>query len=1239
MKKIIILLSLFMFILFGCEPIFPPQIKMTLEVEHLTDELIVAPSIFVTNPRAGFHSFDKDEYVLLSIDYDSGYDIKSWIIYDSDDNFIGEFDNEYNLKMDGNYRAIADIVCNSDDVCIGDYNCVNQKCVLDIIENCISTDGGKNYFEKGITSNNSVTKMDYCISPNVLVEYYCEEDKVVSELVYCTGFEGRCLNGACVSYDEFCEAQEMTQLQIFSDSNMVLSVLDKGEITQIPFNSNLISSVSSNEGLLFDAGGEIIYNSLNEDLSFHTSPNNKYIIVYDVPSLADYYSDFLLKLDVSENINFNQYGEPIQSSSYNNLLNIYNENKNSLLSQIDQINNEVLKFVESSNLLDSFNVVFSGALVEASFEDIMKIRNQPFVKEIYPDLEVQVLLHDSISQIDADIVHGFVDSEGNYLRGQGVTIAILDTGIDHNHPDLGGCLGDNCKVIESIDFTNTIHNGIGIDDHGHGTHVAATAAGNGSLIGVAPDASLISYKVLDSRGRGSTSSIISAIERAMDPNQDGFFDDHIDIISLSLGNRDGFSNNPMSLAIDSAVNVGVIAVIAAGNEGRRGYQTIGSPGTSRRAITVAAVDKNNLLASFSSKGPTSDYVMKPDVSAPGVDICAAQWNNWLDNLHCFDSDEHIAISGTSMSTPHVSGLAALLLQNKPYLSPEEIKSILMQSSKNEGHELNELYELEYGAGIIDSLNAIDMDVVVTPSHFELANKDEEFISKEAVVSNYGDSPRLLVFKELNAINSNQFTDPNINFAPVTTLCLEPGETETVELDFEFGVVELETKGFTIGRVLVKEYDCSSSNHELIKERDIVFSNRNLYDLEININLKNPEFFQFGRLFIFDDYGSEVINFETDSFNIGLLSLENVLIGYRSQYYYPDTGTFTAVQGFFDLEEDLVFNIDEALAQKLSYELPDSIENTVAYEKTFILNKNDYSLGWTAFIPTLCPQFLQDFVSFYSIGTYDFIEGVQIRGPPSRYVFNSNTTYILYSNNLQDNTVVFDSDFTEYHFTYDKEILDTLLHKMIGGFGPLRPGAQGGAFWSTTFDNIVGEGVFEKTVYLHNYFGGLFTGASTYSRSEEDYDNWAKKRMYSQSFFSSDGLDDLNFFKNVSFDPSLELFHNYHDNFEIIHVLMESESESLFDENFKNINFRIFYEDGHFFTYLIEGPSQTYAGEEAFPLMLICDSRYRSQSIPQISCETGTYYVTQYFDEFDNRLSPAQGEFCWTGENWFEGACT
>ncbi|MEK6871399.1 MAG: S8 family serine peptidase, partial [Nanoarchaeota archaeon] len=339
---------------------------------------------------------------------------------------------------------------------------------------------------------------------------------------------------------------------------------------------------------------------------------------------------------------------------------------------------------------------------DISTEEAERIKKIKGVKSVSPNYEVEATLMDSVPLIGADKVWQ-LDTDGNNcvvsgkecLTGKGIKIGIIDTGVDYTHADLGGCFGNNCKVAWGYDFVNKDSDPM--DDHGHGTHVAATAGGKGVLQGVAPDATIYAYKVLSAGGSGSFSNVIAAIERSVDPDQDKDFSDHLDVISLSLGAYCGKyppecgPDDSVSRAIDNAVSAGVVAVIAAGNSGP-GEKTIGSPGTAREAITVGAINKQKIVASFSSRGPVEwidvqgnfQSIMKPDVVAPGVFICAAQWGKAWDESKCSTlvDEEHVQISGTSMAAPHVAGAVALLKQKHPDWSSKDIKSLIKFSADN-----------------------------------------------------------------------------------------------------------------------------------------------------------------------------------------------------------------------------------------------------------------------------------------------------------------------------------------------------------------------------------------------------------------------------------------------------------------------------------------------------------------------------------------------------------------------------
>ena len=214
-----------------------------------------------------------------------------------------------------------------------------------------------------------------------------------------------------------------------------------------------------------------------------------------------------------------------------------------------------------------------------------KLNNSRAVKAIYPDEKVvHALLANSVPLIHASDVWQLQDSNGNNVTGEGVLVAVLDTGVDYMHPDLGGGFGPEYKVVGGYDFVNEDDDPM--DDNGHGTDVAGIVAANGSLKGVAPDVNLLAYKVLNSEGSGSPSDVITGIERAIE--------DGADIISMSFG-FPGFSI-PLNWAIDYAIVSGVILVAAVGNEGPD-FETINSPASHKRVIAVGAVGNDRYFAS------------------------------------------------------------------------------------------------------------------------------------------------------------------------------------------------------------------------------------------------------------------------------------------------------------------------------------------------------------------------------------------------------------------------------------------------------------------------------------------------------------------------------------------------------------------------------------------------------------------------------------------------------------------
>lgn len=278
--------------------------------------------------------------------------------------------------------------------------------------------------------------------------------------------------------------------------------------------------------------------------------------------------------------------------------------------------------------------------------------------------------------------------------GKGVRIAVLDTGVDATHPDLKG------QVSASKNFTSAPTAG---DVVGHGTHVASIAAGTGAqskgtFKGVAPGATILNGKVLDDSGFGDDSGILAGMEWAAAQGAD--------IVNMSLGGMDTPETDPLEAAVDKlSAEKGVLFAIAAGNEGP---QSIGSPGSADSALTVGAVDDKDKLADFSSTGPRlGDGAVKPDVTAPGVDITAASAKgNDIAGEVGEKPAGYMTISGTSMATPHVAGAAALLKQQHPEWTYTELKGALTASTKG-----GKYTPFEQGSGRVQVDKAIAQTVI------------------------------------------------------------------------------------------------------------------------------------------------------------------------------------------------------------------------------------------------------------------------------------------------------------------------------------------------------------------------------------------------------------------------------------------------------------------------------------------------------------------------------------------------
>ncbi|GAA4719676.1 S8 family peptidase [Phytohabitans rumicis] len=313
------------------------------------------------------------------------------------------------------------------------------------------------------------------------------------------------------------------------------------------------------------------------------------------------------------------------------------------------------------------------------------------VAKIWLDGKRELSLDASVPQIGAPAAW-----QAGY-DGAGVTVAVLDTGIDATHPDFAG------KIVEARNFTDAADTD---DTLGHGTHVASTVVGSGAKSGgryrgVAPGASLLVGKVCPDRSCPE-SAILAGLEWAAPRAK---------VINLSLGGPDTAGDDPLEAAVNRlTAQTGVLVVAAAGNDGRDTY--VGSPATADAALAVGAVDKQDNLASFSNRGPRLDGAVKPDVSAPGVGIVAALAKN---SAYPTYEPGYTQLNGTSMATPHVTGAAALLAQQHPEWTAGELKAALMASAKPNPA----IGTYGQGAGRIDVARAIGQAVLPSPTSLAL----------------------------------------------------------------------------------------------------------------------------------------------------------------------------------------------------------------------------------------------------------------------------------------------------------------------------------------------------------------------------------------------------------------------------------------------------------------------------------------------------------------------------------------
>ena len=417
----------------------------------------------------------------------------------------------------------------------------------------------------------------------------------------------------------------------------------------------------------------------------------------------------------------------------------------------------------------------------------------------------------NVIQVGADKVW-----EQGYL-GQGVVVAVIDTGVNYNHVDVADHLWDGGSEFPHHGYDVKNNDNDPMDDHGHGSHCSGTVLGDGtagSQTGMAPEATLMCVKCLDSSGNGGAQSISAGIQWAVEHGCDMFS------MSLGLPNSSIPDRTLLRHTCEAALDAGIVAAIAAGNEGNQTWmypipnnvRVPGScpppymdevqgenPGDLTCSVCVGAVDYNDNAAYFSSRGPVTwqntefaDYpyqpgigLIRPDVCAPGVDIKSLNYQT---------NTGYTSMSGTSMATPCVAGCMALMLSKDINLTPSDVCRILEETAV----PLATGKSNTYGFGRVDVSAAVDAIEVGTVQYNDIYKINDEAGNQNGYL-NPGESVTMgVVMANLGAVPVSNISmvltsqDENVTITQNTAACpdLAPEEALMVEDAFAFTVSDL-----------------------------------------------------------------------------------------------------------------------------------------------------------------------------------------------------------------------------------------------------------------------------------------------------------------------------------------------------------------------------------------------------------------------------------------------------------------
>ena len=347
--------------------------------------------------------------------------------------------------------------------------------------------------------------------------------------------------------------------------------------------------------------------------------------------------------------------------------------------------------------------IFNGFAATVSRSALERLADHPAVESVTLDAEIELPEAESeprlptwgLEKVNAP------KTWGDYgFTGKGVVVGTMDSGVDGGHPALASRWRGRTGATSSSWYAATGENyAEPADGHGHGTHVMGTIVGGapGEIVGVAPDAEWIAVKIFRDSGSTTSSIIHDGFQWMLAPGGDPA--KAPDVVNNSWGSDATYTTEFLE-DVRAWVAAGIFPAFANGNNGP-GTGSVGSPGSFPESFGVGATDINDQVASFSSRGPAIwDGVryLKPQVSAPGAQI----YSSWPRQL---GEGDYNTISGTSMATPHLTGVVALLLSAQPDLSVEATRELLESTARTEPH-MGKLPNDNYGHGIADAFAAI-----------------------------------------------------------------------------------------------------------------------------------------------------------------------------------------------------------------------------------------------------------------------------------------------------------------------------------------------------------------------------------------------------------------------------------------------------------------------------------------------------------------------------------------------------